>query len=138
MRNSDRRMAFLCTEDETGRTTTKVADFGAMSLSIRTSGGYDTPDEQTRSITPDAVDAFWSTYSEILPLRGGDRDQVGGATWDAKFFDGEIIRTERGSCLCRMGSVLHFAFTYHCCLFDLHLRLFLHGELNRICRRFRT
>lgn len=96
MRNSDRRMAFLCTEDETGRTTTKVADFGAMSLSIRTSGGYDIPDEQTRSITPDAVDAFWSTYSEILPLRGGDRDQVGGATWDAKFFDGEIIRTERG------------------------------------------
>jgi hypothetical protein len=96
MRTSDRRMAFLCTEDETGRTTTKVADFGAMSLSIRTSGGYDTSDEQTRSITPDAAAAFWSTYSEILPLRGGDRDQVGGATWDAKFFDGEIIRVERG------------------------------------------
>lgn len=96
MRNSDRRMAFLCIEDETGRTTTKVADFGAMSLSIRTSGGYDNAAEQTREITPAAAAAFWSTYSEILPLRGGDRDQVGGATWDAKFFDGEIIRTERG------------------------------------------
>lgn len=89
-------MAFLCIEDETGRTTTKVADFGAMSLSIRTSGGYDNAAEQTREITPAAAAAFWSTYSEILPLRGGDRDQVGGATWDAKFFDGEIIRTERG------------------------------------------
>lgn len=96
MTTSDRRMAFLCIEDETGRTTTKVADFGTMSLSIRTSGGYDTSAEQTRSITPDAAAAFWSAYSEILPLRGGDRDQVGGATWDAKFFDGEIIRTERG------------------------------------------
>lgn len=96
MITSDRRMAFLCTEDETGRTTTKVADFGTMLLSIRNSGGYDTSAEQTRSITPDAAAAFWSAYSEILPLRGGDRDQVGGATWDAKFFDGEIIRTERG------------------------------------------
>ena len=97
MRTSDCRMAFLCTEDETGRTTTKVADFGSMSLSIRTSGGYDTAVEQTRSITPDAAAAFWSTYKEILPLREGDRDQVGGATWDAKFYDSEIIRIERGT-----------------------------------------
>lgn len=96
MRTSDIRMAFLCTEDETGRTITKVADFGLMTLSKKTSGGYDSLGEKTLEITPDAAAAFWSTYAEILPLRGGDRDQVGGATWDAKFFDGEIIRTERG------------------------------------------
>lgn len=96
MRTSDRRMAFLCTEDETGRIITKVADFGLMSLSTRISGGYDNVTEQTREITPTAAASFWSTYALILPLRGGDRDQVGGATWDAKFFDGETIRTERG------------------------------------------
>lgn len=101
MTTSDRRMAFLCIEDETGRTTSKVADFGAMSLSIRTSGGYDSAAEHTHEITPAAAAAFWSTYAEILPLRGGDRDQVGGATWDAKFFDGEIIRVERGVIHCR-------------------------------------
>ncbi len=89
-------MAFLCTEDETGRTITKVADFGLMTLSKKTSEGYDSLGEQTLQITSAAAAVFWSTYAEILPLRGGDRDQVGGATWDAKFFDGEIIRTERG------------------------------------------
>jgi hypothetical protein len=36
----DQRMAFLCIENDSGRKVTKVADFGLMTLSINSQGGY--------------------------------------------------------------------------------------------------
>lgn len=92
----DQRMAFLCIENDTGRKVTKVADFGLMTLSIRSQGGYGNHEEKTQAITPAAADAFWSAFTQILPLRGGNQDQLDGSTWDAKFHDGETIRTSQG------------------------------------------
>lgn len=96
MRAQDQRMAFLCIENDTGRKMTKVADFGLMTLSIISQGGYGDREEKTQGITPAAADAFWSAFSKILPLNGGNQDQLDGATWDAKFHDGETIRTVKG------------------------------------------
>jgi hypothetical protein len=92
----DQRMAFLCIENDSGRKVTKVADFGLMTLSINSQGGYGDREDITKSITPAAAAAFWSAFPKILPLRAGDQDQLDGATWDAKFHDGETIRTEKG------------------------------------------
>jgi len=96
MRAPDQRMAFLCIENDTGRKVTMVADFGLMTLSIISQGGYGDREEKTHAITPAAADAFWSTFSKILPLHGGNQDQLDVATWDAKFHDGETIRTAKG------------------------------------------
>ena len=96
MRAPDQRMAFLCIENDTGRKVTTVANFGLMTLSITSQGGYGDREEKTQAITPAAADAFWSTFSKILPLHGGNQDQLDGATWDAKFHDGETIRTAKG------------------------------------------
>ena len=92
----DQRMAFLYIENDTGRKVTKVADFGLMTLSINSQGGYGNREEETRTITPAAAAAFWSAFPKILPLRAGNQDQLDGASWDAKFFDGETIRIEKG------------------------------------------
>jgi hypothetical protein len=92
----DQRMAFLCIENDSGRTVTQVADFGLMTLSIRSQGGYGDRVDMTKPITPAAADAFWSAFRKILPLRAGNQDQLDGATWDAKFHDGETIRIEKG------------------------------------------
>ena len=92
----DQRMAFLCIENDTGRMVTKVADFGLMTLSIRSQGGYGDRVDMTKPITPEAADAFWSAFPKILPLSSGNQDQLDGATWDAKFHDGETIRTVKG------------------------------------------
>lgn len=92
----DQRMAFLCIENDTGRKVTKVADFGLMTLSTRSEGGYGDREEDTKAITPATADAFWSTFYKIQPLHGGNQDQLDGATWDAKFYDGETIRLARG------------------------------------------
>ncbi len=92
----DQRMAFLCIENDTGRKVTKVADFGLMTLSIRSQGGYGDQEDKTKVITPAAAAAFWSAFPKVLPLRAGNQDQLDGASWDAKFFDGETIRTAKG------------------------------------------
>jgi hypothetical protein len=89
-------MAFLCIENDTGRKMTKVADFGLMTLSIISQGGYGDREEKTQGITPAAADAFWDAFSKILPLRGSIPDHLDVATWDAKFHDGETIRTVKG------------------------------------------
>jgi hypothetical protein len=92
----DQRMAFLCIENDSGRKVTQVADFGLMTLSIRSQGGYGDRVDMTKPITPTAADAFWSAFPQILPLRSGNQDQLDGATWDAKFHDGQTILTEKG------------------------------------------
>ncbi len=92
----DQRMAFLCIENDSGRKVTQVADFGLMTLSIKSQGGYGDRVDITKSITPTAANAFWSAFPKILPLRAGNQDQLDGATWDAKFHDGETIRIEKG------------------------------------------
>ena len=92
----DQRMAFLCIENDSGRKVTKVADFGLMTLSINSQGGYGDREDITKSITPAAAADFWSAFPKILPLSSGNQDQLDGATWDAKFHDGETIRTVKG------------------------------------------
>lgn len=96
MRAHDQRMAFLCIEDDTERKLTKVADFGLMTLSTKIQGGYGDRVEKTQAITPDAAEAFWAAFGKILPLRGSIPDHLDVATWDAKFHDGETIRTVKG------------------------------------------
>lgn len=96
MRAHDQRMAFLSIEDDTGRKLTKVADFGLLTLSTKIQGGYGDRVEKTQAITPDAAEAFWAAFGKILPLRGSIPDQLDVATWDAKFHDGETIRTAQG------------------------------------------
>ena len=96
MRAHGQRMAFLSIEDDTGRKLTKVADFGLLTLSTKIQGGYGDRVEKTQAITPDAAEAFWAAFGKILPLRGSTPDQLDVATWDAKFHDGETIRTVQG------------------------------------------
>jgi len=96
MSAADQRMAFLSIENDTGRKVTKVADFGLMTLSKRSQGGYGDREDKTQTITPAAAAAFWSAFPRILPLRAGNQDQLDGASWDAKFYDGETIRTVKG------------------------------------------
>jgi hypothetical protein len=96
MRAHDQRMAFLCIEDDTGRKLTKVADFGLLTLSTKIQGGYGDRVETTQAVTPAAAEAFWDAFSKILPLRGSIPDHLDVATWDAKFHDGETIRTVKG------------------------------------------
>jgi len=96
MTTSERRMAFLSTEDDTGRKLAKIADFNLMTITTTSSGGYGTGSEKRLPITAAGAEAFWSGFAKITPLRIGDCHQVDGNSWNAKFFDGEKIRNAHG------------------------------------------
>lgn len=93
---SERRMAFLSTEDDTGKKMAKIADFSLMTITTTYSGGYGTGSEKRLTITAAGAAAFWSGFMKITPLCGGDRDVVGGSSWSANFFDGEKIWDAHG------------------------------------------
>lgn len=96
MTTSERRMAFLTTEDDTGNKIAKIADFNLMTITTINSGGYSTGSEKRLMITTAGAETFWSTFAKITPLRTGDCHQVGGSTWSANFFDGEKIWDAHG------------------------------------------
>lgn len=96
MTTSERRMAFLTTEDDTGKKAAKIADFSLMTMTTTSSGGYGAGSEKKTEITAAGAEAFWSGFAKITPLRTGDCHQVDGSTWNAKFFDGEKIWNAHG------------------------------------------
>lgn len=89
-------MAFLTTEDDTGKKVTKIADFSLMTMITSSSGGYGSGSEKKTAITAAGAEAFWSDFAKITPLRVGDRHQVDGNSWNAKVFDGEKIWDAHG------------------------------------------
>lgn len=96
MTTSERRMAFLTTENDTGKKVAKIADFGLMTMTTRSSGGYGAGSEKKTAITAAGAEAFWSGFAKITPIRGGDRHQVDGNSWEAKVFDGEKFWNAHG------------------------------------------
>jgi len=96
MTTSERRMAFLSTEDDTGKKVAKIADFNLMTMTTTCSGGYGTGSEIRLTITAIGAMAFWSSFPKITPLRNGDCNQVGGSAWSANLYDGEKIWSAHG------------------------------------------
>ena len=88
MTTTERRMAFLSTEDDTGKKVAKIADFNLMTITTTSTGGYGTGSEKRLPITSAGAEAFWSGFVKITPLRNGDCHQVDGNSWNANCFDG--------------------------------------------------
>ena len=96
MTTTERRMAFLSTEDDTGKKVAKIADFNLMTITTTSTRGYGTGSEKRLPITSAGAEAFWSGFVKITPLRNGDCHQVDGNSWNANCFDGEKIWNAHG------------------------------------------
>ena len=96
MTTTERRMAFLSTEDDTGKKVAKIADFNLMTITTTSTRGYGTGSEKRLPITSAGAEAFWSGFVKITPLRNGDCHQVDGNSWNANCFDGGKIWNAHG------------------------------------------